>query len=272
MIQRSALALVSAASILALAAPALAQESQLPTSDWRQADRSEALAKKVTSPQSLTFELRFGPYSPQVDDEPGLNGKTPYKDVFRPTGYSPQFYFGLELDYLPLRIPYVGAFGPGVGWGFTTTSELANYSDGAQKGQASTESTNLTIMPMHASAVLRLDELMLRTGVPIVPYAKAGFGMARWTSATSAGTEIYTKPDGTKVSSGGLSWGFQFSLGGALSLNFLDPRAAARLDATTGVNHAYVFGEWMNSSMVGRNSKGLYAGTSTWVLGLAIDM
>jgi hypothetical protein len=269
--QKTAAGFVIAVAASSIASTASAQQSRLPTTDWRQADRGEAVTKKVTSPQSLAFELRFGPYSPQIDDEPGLTG-TPYKDVFWPTGYSPQFYFGMELDYLPLRIPYVGAIGPGVGWGFTTTSEKANYSDGAQKGQPSTADTSLTIMPMHVSAVLRADELMRRTGVPIVPYGKAGFGMGYWSASTSNGTEVYTKPDGEKVSGTGLSYGFQFALGGMLSLNFIDPRAAARLDETTGVNHAYLFGEWMNNSMVGRNSSSMYVGTSTWVLGLAIDM
>ncbi len=267
---RSSPCLLAVWPLLLIVGTASAQESRLPTGDWRQADRGEAVTKKVTSPQSFAVELRFGAYSPQVDEEPGLTG-APYKDVFRPTGYSPQFYFGLELDYLPLRIPYVGAFGPRVGWGFTTTSAKANFTDSVP-AEASESDTSFTIMPMYVGAALRLDELMRRTGVPIVPYGKVGFGIGYWTAGTSSGNETYTKPDGTKVSPGGLSYGLEFALGGALSLNFLDPRAAARLDETTGVNHAYVFGEWMNNSFLGRQSKSMFVGTSTWVMGLAVDM
>ncbi|MFO0760844.1 MAG: MXAN_2562 family outer membrane beta-barrel protein [Byssovorax sp.] len=266
------LSAIAAAGILLLhAGPSAAQESRLPTTDWRQANRTDAVAKKVTSPESFGFELRFGGYTPQIDQEPGLGGKTPYKSILRPDDDAPQFYFGMELDYLPLRIPYVGRIGPRVGWGYTHTSQKANFTD-SNPPEASDVDTGLTIMPMYAGLVLRIDELMRRTDIPIVPYGKAGFGMAYWNASTSTGTETYVNAAGNKVSANGLSWGFEFAVGGMLALNFLDPRAAARLDEATGVNHAYVFGEWMNNSMVGRNSKNMYVGTSTWVLGLAVDM
>lgn len=271
---RSAVSLsaLTALPVLLVAARASAQTSYLPNTDWRQADRGEAVAKTVTSPQSMAFELRFGAYSPQIDQEPGLGINKPYEKVFRSTGASPQFYIGIEFDYLPLRIPYIGAIGPGIGWGWTRTSAKAKFSDGEEEGTESEETTGLTIMPMHASAVLRADELMRRTGVPLVPYGKIGFGLAYWSADVSYGTELYTRPDKSQVAGHGLSWGLEFALGGMFSLNFLDPRASARLDETTGVNHAYVFGEWMNNSLVGRNSKGMYVGTSTWVVGLAVDL
>ena len=46
------------------------------------------------SAQNFALELRFGPYYPNVDDEPGLNG-TPFKDRF---GDKSCVYVGLELD------------------------------------------------------------------------------------------------------------------------------------------------------------------------------
>nr|AYM54425.1 secreted protein [Phaselicystis flava] len=258
----------AAGSLVLVAAPAAAQSSRLPSSDWRQTDRVDA-TKGRGSPQNFTFELRFGAYSPDIDSEFG-GGATPYADVFNT---NPQFYFGLEFDYLPLRIPYVGAFGLGLGWGWTHTSTTAKTESGAE----SAEETSLTIMPMHASAVLRLDELMRRTGVPIVPYGKFGFGLGLWKSedGDEIATSTRTNPDGTTqiVEAKGNTTGLHMALGGMLSLDFIDPRAAARLDDSTGVNHAYIFGEWMNANLNGFGQSGqLRVGSSTWVLGLAIDM
>ena len=129
-------------------------------------------------------------------------------------------------------------------------------------------------MPMYLAAVLRADELYRRTGIPIVPYGKIGFGLGTWSASSEAGTETYVDKAGKEVSGSGVAWGVHFALGGMLALNFIDPRSAVRLDETTGVNHAYLFGEWMNNAELGRRSdpKGMYIGTSTWVVGFAVDM
>jgi hypothetical protein len=263
----AALAPLAFASLLAFAAPARAQMSHVPVSDWRQADRSEAL-NKTGSAQQFTFELRFGQYFPEVDDKPGLatnsSGELPYRAVF---GHdekggalsNDQFYFGVEIDYLPFRVPYVGAIGPGFGWGFTTTSNLARSLEGGN----SATSTSFTIMPMHLSAVVRFDELMRRTGIPIVPFAKVGLGMGVWLAG----------PVPSDFTGTGATWGIHYAFGGMLSLNALDTRSAARLDETTGVNHSYVFGEFMRADLNGLGSTPtFYLGSTSWVVGLAVDL
>jgi hypothetical protein len=257
---RAALAPMAFAAVLASAAPARAQAHDAAT-DWRRLDRSESLGKGSSS-QLFTFELRFGQYFPEIDDKPGLGrdkaGNLPYNGVFGPND---QFYFGLELDYLPFRIPYVGAVGPGFGWGFTTTSAVAKLS-----GDLTTESgtdTSFTIMPMHLSAVVRFDELMRRTGIPIVPYGKIGLGLGVWTGS----------PVPSGYNGAGATWGMHYAAGGMLALNFLDPRSAARLDETTGVNHAYIFGEFMRANLNGLGATPtMYLGSTSWVVGLAFDL
>lgn len=264
---RAALAPVAACAILASAAPARAQSTDIST-DWRRIDRSESLGKGSSS-QLFAFELRFGQYFPEVDDKPGLGkdkaGKLPYSSVFGHDDEgkalsNDQFYFGFELDYLPFRIPYVGAIGPGFGWGFTHTSAKSNISG---TKQVSGTDTAFTIMPMHLSAVVRFDELMRRTGVPIVPYGKLGLGLGVW-----MGSPVPSEYTGT-----GATWGMHYALGGMLALNFLDPRSAARLDETTGVNHAYVFGEFMRANLNGlAATPTMYLGSTSWVAGLAVDL
>lgn len=266
----SLLPAVVAGALLLIAAEAEAQTSHVQSTSWRQNERGDKVTQKGSS-QNFAFELRFGAYYPQIDQETYIPaGATPYETVFND---NPQFYIGLEFDYLPqwLRIPWVGVIGPGFGWGRTRTSTPAKFSTGPDKGQLSGETTGLTIMPMHFSAVLRADEIMRRTGVPLVPYGKIGFGFGTWSVDTDAGTETFVRGKDT-IKGSGLSYGLVYAIGGMLSLNFLDPSSAARLDETTSINHAYLFGEWMNNSGLGRGSKGMYIGTSTWVAGLAIDL
>lgn len=266
-------ALLTVASLavpLALTSLAEAQTGRVPGTTWRQRDRTDALRSAEASPQNFAFELRFGPYSPEVDDSDNANGA--YNRFF---GSGAKFYFGLEFDYLPIRIPYVGVVGPGFGWGFTTTSGASLLPNGDPSG----DETSLTIMPMHLSAVLRGDELMRRTGVPIVPYVKFGYGLGYWRASDGNGTSVRTDPDTGKELTGdantgsGTSSGYHLALGAMLALNFLDPRAIASLDQTMGVNHVYLFGEWMNARLSGLGSRPqMHIGTSTVIAGLALDM
>lgn len=265
---RAALAPLAVASVLASAAPARAQVSHAPMNDWRRTNRSDYLGKGDSS-QQFTFELRFGQYFPEVDDKPGLTrngaGKLPYEAVFghdeegKPLS-NDQFYFGLEVDYLPFRIPYVGAVGPGFGWGFTSDSNKAKAIGGVED---SATDTSFTIMPMHLSAVVRFDELMRRTGIPIVPFAKLGLGLGVWLGS----------PAPSELSGTGATWGIHYAVGGMLALNFLDPRSSVRLDEASGVNHSYIFGEFMRADLNGLGSTPtFYLGSTSWVVGLAVDL
>jgi hypothetical protein len=122
-------------------------------------------------------------------------------------------------------------------------------------------------MPWNLSAVLRIDELMRRTGFPFVPYAKFGLGLATWSASTSKGVSTYQGVEGH-----GTTWGTHLAVGGMIALNWLDGTAAAAMDEESGVNHAYLFGEWMNARLDGLGSKTeMHVGTSSWVLGIAID-
>jgi hypothetical protein len=277
------LAALAGASLLA-AAPARAQMMHVPDSDWRQSDRHDALVKAAAKP-TFMFELRFGPYLPDIDSGvPG--GKTPFKDIFglncgastpTPGTVSPRVLIGLEADYLAVRIPYVGAIGPGVGWSFTSFSNQALFTG---TSMCSAENTTLTIMPMHGSIVLRADELMRRTGIPLVPYGKVGAGVAWWRASTDSGTETIcgTKAAPTRcagspatIGSGeGLTPSLHLAVGAMLALNFLEPQASARLDETTGVHHAYLFGEYYNDTIT-LNANAMRVGASSFVGGLAVD-
>lgn len=222
--------------------------------DWRQQSRPRLDQEAARS--RFAGEVRFGPYYPKVDDEFG--GKGPYAQVF---GESPRLYFGLELDWKIVRIPFVGPIGPGFGWGYTRASAKAKVQGGNTE---SGSDTGLWIMPMHVSAVLRVDEIARRTVIPIVPYAKLGLGVALW-GASAAGENVTV--DG--VAGEGSSTGLHTALGLMLGLSWLDRSAQAAMRNASGIYEAYVFGEWMNASL--GNSNQMRVGTSTWVVGLAFD-
>lgn len=214
------------------------------------------------SPQNAAFEVRFGPYRPNVDDE--FDGAAPFEQTF---GNDTRFLLGLEVDWQALRIPHFGSFGPGFGWGYTKFTADALLGDGS--GERSAQTTSLEIMPMYVVGVLRVDVLARETVIPLVPYAKVGLGYALWWSGDGDGGA--DADDGTKGR--GASYGYQWALGAMLLLDWMEPHGASQLDAETGVNNSYLFIEWYNSQLDGFGSGDqMQVGTNTWMLGIAVEI
>ncbi|MBW2453602.1 MAG: hypothetical protein JRI68_03790 [Deltaproteobacteria bacterium] len=230
--------------------------------DWRRSSKRPKAGESDgdwLDPSHFLFELRFGPYSPEVDEE--FDGATPYADTF---GDDARFYFGLELDWLPLHIPYVGSLGVGFGWGYTSSSGATTVaSTGAEAGSE----TSLSIHPMHLSGILRLDGLLRRLRIPIVPYVKLGLGFGVWDASGPNGTS-----EVNGVTGEGTSLGLHTAIGGALALNAFDASAAVAMREETGIRYAYLYGEWMGANLDGiGDTPQMHVGTSTVVLGLALD-
>ncbi len=260
-------AMIAVAALLAVEG-AEAQTRRIRNSNWRQSDRSNA--KQEGSPQRFAFELRFGLYYPAVDEEFGGDG--PYSKFFGDNG---RFHVGAEFDWQALRIPWVGSFGPGIGFGYTSASGKAFRSgtydntslayDDKRVGE-----TSLTILPMHLSGVLRFDELFRRTGFPVIPYGKVGLGMGLWW--VDVGDRTAQIGEGADAIQGlGMSYGVHWALGGMLSLDWLGRRSMAALDQESGINHIHLFGEWMNQNL-GLGANQMRVGTSTWTVGMVLEM
>ena len=207
--------------------------------------------------QNFALELRLSPYRPQIDDDSKLTGK-PFETNF---GTVPRFSIGMELDWQTLRIPHVGTIGPGLGLGYVgMTRPVQTIS-----GRASGDETSLSIYPFWAVAVLRGDAIWRDLGVPLVPYGKAGVGMALWRASNSGGTSVQGN-----VSGKGHSFGTNFALGIALALDALDPGASRDMDNATGINNTYLYLEayWLTLDGLGQTNA-LHVGTNTWATGLA---
>ncbi|HVH41786.1 MAG TPA: MXAN_2562 family outer membrane beta-barrel protein [Labilithrix sp.] len=219
-----------------------------------------AQAHPFRSAQHFALELRFSPYYPAVDDEPGLQG-TPFQQRF---GTSPRLYVGLEFDWQTFRIPYIGTIGPGIGVGTVSMSRPSV----TVTGRASGDEYGLTIYPMYLAAVLRVDTFWRGAGFPLVPYGKLGAGLGLWDA--SSGGETARSSDGVKGS--GATWGTHAAVGISFPLDVLDRGASRNMDNATGINNTYLYAEyyWLGLNGLGQD-KALYVGTNTWAAGLAFE-
>jgi hypothetical protein len=211
------------------------------------------------SKQEAAFELRFGRYVPEVDDP--LSSR-PFHDTF---GNSNRFLLGAELDWQLLRVPHLGSIGPGVGWGLTKFAAPAKFSNGSGISSAD---TRLWIMPAYLVGVLRADVFARDLKIPLVPYAKLGLGYALWWSSDGNRSASANGKSGK-----GASYGLTYALGAMFLLDVLAPDDAVTADGLTGINNSYVFAEWFRPQLDGFGSdKVLDVGSSSWVLGIAIEM
>jgi hypothetical protein len=249
------LSCVASTAMVFVAPPASAQDS---------ADAALALHTRhrtFESPQHFALEFRFAPYTPAIDSDPALHGATPYKDIF---GTMPRLLFAAEFDWQVVRIPHVGTLGPGLAIGYTSMGTKAPLSNGTG---LSGEDTSLDIYPMYAVAVFRADVFWKELHIPLVPYAKAGVGLAFWRASNTLGTSSYGGVVGK-----GHSFGTHLAIGAALSLNAFDQYTAKNFDNSMGVNNTSLFIEYMRSDLNGiLQDSALRVGSDTWVAGLALE-
>jgi hypothetical protein len=254
-VKRTTLSALATLALVAKAAPALGQG----TDEFGPYGGTERTGR-FESPQHTAFEIRFGPYLPNVDDE--FDGATPFRDIF---GNDNRYLLGFEVDWQALRIPGFGSLGPGFGWGFTTMSASAPLTSGT--GFAD-QDTSLTIMPMYAVGVLRFDMLTKETKIPLAGYAKLGVGVAPWWVGDGENT---ARDDQDRIGRD-ISYGYQYALGAMLLLDLFDPGAALEIDNTIGVNSTYLFAEWYVSQLDGFGSGKMNVGTNTWMVGLTLEI
>ena len=186
----------------------------------------------IPSPQYGAFELKFGPYKPNVDDEPGLDPPV-YSTTFNDKS---MFLTTIELDYQFWHPPGV-SLGVGFSVGFMQAYAKSTLDEGSTGG-STTDYTVLNVIPMALLFVVRMDYLADEFNVPLVPYAKIGLAYYVW----------WTLNGGETDSSGG-TFGWQGIVGLALRLDPLDPMTARTFDNEVGVNHTYLFAELMWARM-----------------------
>lgn len=200
----------------------------------------------VASPEWGTWELfAVGPYQPTAIE----NANPPLASLADDKGP----LLSSELDINVWRIPYVGPIqlGARFGWakyeGSTTLAGDPTMSSG--------EKAKVVIFPFTPQAVLRIDVLARELGIPIIFAGKVGLQLIPWRSKKGGALE----PQGKNVELG-LRWGAQV----ALELDFLEPRAARRLDEEWGINHSFIFGEVFGSTA------DFFGDPFSWAMGLGL--
>ena len=197
------------------------------------------------SDENATFELRAGSYRPSL----GAAFDASFSGDLGP-------WIGGELDLHAVRIPYIGplSLGAAVGWSeWTGNAAILSGSAGANAGQ-----TGLSLVDFAVLAVLRVDALSRHLDIPFVLSGKVGPDLGYWRTGT--GTQL--QGEGWSV---GLRWAAQL----ALELDFLEPRAARRLDEAWGINHSALFFEVLGSSMGQWSTRQLPLGSDlAWTAGL----
>ncbi|MCY1015328.1 MXAN_2562 family outer membrane beta-barrel protein [Pyxidicoccus sp. MSG2] len=225
---------------------------------WGQDSTTVTEAKvSLTSPRTGAIVLRLGGYRPLIDEEEALNGATPYKDTF---GDASLLLFEAELQ----RFFYqgIGTAGLSLSAGYGEKYAAARLADGGKAG----EQTALRVIPLSANVFYKFDYAAFEWGVPLVPYGKLGLNYIPWWITKGSGREVVNGKSG----SGG-KWGWSATGGVAFMLDVLEPRFARDFDSDLGVNHSYLFAEYIYSDVNDFGGGGLNLSSRRWMFGLALD-
>lgn len=271
----------------------------------------DSAVQAAATPQRFALEIKFGPYLPALDKTAGLGGRTPFSNLMGdpndPYGSPPPR--GLlslaEFDYQFFN--KFGILGVGISGGYYRRSALAfqsldqtgsvfcNVSDpgdgtrqftdprkpGVQRPYDSCVSTGeeniFNVVPLQIMAVYRFDVLDKRLRIPIIPYAKVGFGYYIWwwgktsqfvaeVQSTDSGTPVYEKAQGATA-------GLVLNPGIAINLSALDPNAARAIDQEIGLNRVTAFVELNAAFMEGWGARSVKLNLSdvTFSAGLGFE-
>jgi hypothetical protein len=216
---------------------------------------------RYRSPQHFAFELRFGPYKPDVDSE-FSSGRHPYQDFF---GSGRKLLSQIEVDYELFH--RFGTAGVGLGIGYFSVSGPSPVGSGT--GMLTADSSTLKVVPVALSAIYRFDYFLQTRDFPLVPYAKLGLDWGYW-QITDGNDEIASDGMGGRGRGGTLGW--HGAVGVALVLDMFDPEAARDFDADLGVNHTALVFEFNHADISGLGQGGrLHLGDTTWSLGLLLE-
>lgn len=221
------------------------------------------------SSQYFFLEFKFGGYLPDIDSE--FDGtKTPFADLF---GNDLGFMFKTELD-LEIWRPF-GTFSIGgvAGYSSLGASPFKDEGSDTTPTDSSTASrltgeTTITLVPLAVLLIYRADFFYQYWRVPVIPYAKFGINYTMWWISKGDGDTASFKGEDAE----GGTFGWQFSAGAALLLDVFEPSAAKTLDTDAGINHTYLFFEFIHVQADGFGSDSvLHVGDTAWQGGLAFE-
>jgi hypothetical protein len=209
------------------------------------------------SPEFFRVEIQTGPFGPNLDK--GLSAR-PYKQVF---GTKTPL-----LTRLSLHVNFFGGFGHaslGAALGIWQNSGHALKED---RVSAAGDTEALSLYTMTPVLGYRADFIYTKWKVPLVPFAKVGYGFTYFSDTKSGKNTSGTDPaTGQKWHSYGWASGLEWAAGLEFPLDFFDQRRASNLDEEFGINSTGIYGEYSSSDWKGLHG-GLPLGGGTWSGGL----
>jgi hypothetical protein len=209
------------------------------------------------TPRDSALEFKLGGYKPMIDSAPGMGANGPYNATFG----SGAMLLG-ELEYDRQLWQELGSVAVGFSLGYAEKYGAASLADGS----AAAERTALKVVPLKIMAVYRFDYAATKWNIPLVPYVKAGLAYTPWW-ITKGGNIEYV--DGLRGAGG--NWGYAAVLGLSLQLDFLDQRLARDFDSDMGVNHSYLFGEYVYQDVNSFGTAGPDLSSRHFMFGLTLE-
>jgi len=237
--------------------------------------------KDIESPRHWMLELKFGPYKPNVDSEPGLSGH-PYRDVFgclpgkscsKWAGYTvmsqAELDFQIWKGYGSLGVAGTIGYFRIKGKALQPDDPSLPYDPDSNPYIYSGDSTVMNLLPLVVQVVYRWDYAAIKWGVPIVPYVKGGAVCTVWWIENGNG-DVARFGNGNKAR--GTTFGYEVNLGIAFLLDVLEPSAAKIMDREIGINHSYLFAEFVHSQVRWAVHDRMHLGMpATFLAGLALE-
>ncbi len=183
------------------------------------------------SPRSTFLAVRVGNYLPSIDDEFDTSARQgPFAEVF---GSSPE----LLVDVLWEQHLWhdVGTVAAGLGVGYWRIDGNGIASGGGQ----ATDSTSLRVLPLMAQVSYRFD--YFRDAWPVVPIVAAGIDYFAWDILDGDGS--VSQFAAGQAAEGG-TWGWHYTLGAHVLLDYFAPDMAYDFDREAGINSSYLTFEY----------------------------
>jgi hypothetical protein len=236
---------------------------------------AQAQARKQDDIPNWGIELRLGPYSPAISNDPAA--KSYYHDMFK--AHDKSLFKGqplmkaIEGDYYFWRdYGLLGALFRVGQWqasGTTFKCSSSVCSAATNTGIPGTGTNQLLAIPLNVGLVYRMDLMKRYWNIPLVIYGKATIDYYFWWARTQG--KIAKTEDGKSAKGG--SWGYSYGGGLSFNLDFLDPRSSIHGRATSNIADSYLFMEVQQSKADNFGNKHHldFSGT-LYLAGISVDI
>ena len=217
-------------------------------------------AQKET-PRTATIDFRVGPYQPRIDA--AVSGRAPYKEIY---GDSSPLMFRLSYDRLLWTKFGSLTMGGSIGYWSNEGAAIEEGSMTPALGE-SAETSEMMMIPLQLQISYRFDPY--QDTIPLVPVFRLGVDYIGWGFYDSAGDIEEFRP-GQEAFGG--TWGWHWTAGVHLLLDWLSPSMALGFDRDAGVNNSYLTFEYTGSQIDDFGSdESLRLGDNTFFVGLSLD-